>query len=103
RGGDPLGEVMIEVNTLVETLRHQRLDAMEATTLLRKGMAGIDVAVYTFDEDRELKFVNRAGARLLSQVSERLLGRHADELGLEDCLEGEAPRGIKTGLSRGRR
>ena len=24
-GGDPLGEVMIEVNALVETLRHQRL------------------------------------------------------------------------------
>src|SRR5215475_5165118 len=56
RGGDPLGEVMIEVNTLVETLRHQRLDALEATTLLRKVMAEIDVAVYTFDEEHELKF-----------------------------------------------
>src|SRR5215469_3551344 len=42
RGGDPLGEVMIEVNTLVETLRHQRLDALEATTLLRKVMAEIE-------------------------------------------------------------
>jgi len=101
RGGDPLGEVMIEVNTLVETLRHQRLDALEATTLLRKVMAEIDVAVYTFDEDRELKFVNRAGARLLSQVAERLLGRHADELGLEDCLEGEAPRVINTAFPGG--
>ena len=39
RGGDPLGEVMIEVNALVETLRHQRLDALEATTLLRKVLA----------------------------------------------------------------
>ena len=67
RGGDPLGEVMIEVNALVETLRHQRLDALEATTLLRKVMAEIDVAVFTFDEEHELKFVNRAGARLLSQ------------------------------------
>ena len=38
-GGDPLGEVMVEVNALVETLRHQRLDALEATTLLRKVMA----------------------------------------------------------------
>jgi len=101
RGGDPLGEVMIEVNTLVETLRHQRLDALEATTLLRKVMAEIDVAVYTFDEDRELKFVNHAGARLLAQVSERLLGRHADELGLEDCLEGEAPRVINTAFAGG--
>jgi nitrogen fixation/metabolism regulation signal transduction histidine kinase len=101
RGGDPLGEVMIEVNTLVETLRHQRLDALEATTLLRKVMAEIDVAVFTFDEDQELKFVNRAGARLLSQRAERLLGRRADELGLEDCLAGEAPRVINTAFPGG--
>jgi len=101
RGGDPLGEVMIEVNTLVETLRHQRLDALEATTLLRKVMAEIDVAVFTFDEDRELKFVNRAGARLLGQLAERTLGRRADELGLADCLEGEAPRVINTAFPGG--
>ena len=101
RGGDPLGEVMIEVNTLVETLRHQRLDALEATTLLRKVMAEIDVAVFTFDEERELKFVNRAGARLLAQVAERLLGRRSSELGLEDCLEGEAPRVINTAFPGG--
>jgi nitrogen fixation/metabolism regulation signal transduction histidine kinase len=101
RGGDPLGEVMTEVNTLVETLRHQRLDALEATTLLRKVMAEIDVAVYTFDEDRALTFVNRSGAQLLAQVPERLLGRKADELGLEDCLEGEAPRVINTAFPGG--
>jgi two-component system nitrogen regulation sensor histidine kinase NtrY len=101
RGGDPLGEVMIEVNTLVETLRHQRLDALEATTLLRKVMAEIEVAVFTFDEDRELKFVNRAGAQLMAQPSERLLGRRAPELGLEDCLEGDAPRVINTAFPGG--
>src|SRR6476646_6781127 len=101
RGGDPLGEVLIEVNTLVETLRHQRLDALEATTLLRKVMAEIDVAVFTFDEDQELKFVNRAGARLLSQRAERLLGRRANEIGLQDCLAGEAPRVINTAFPGG--
>jgi two-component system nitrogen regulation sensor histidine kinase NtrY len=101
RGGDPLGEVMVEVNALVETLRHQRLDALEATTLLRKVMAEIDVAVFTFDEEHELKFVNRAGARLLSQPGERLLGRHAEELDLADCLEGEAPRVINTAFPGG--
>jgi nitrogen fixation/metabolism regulation signal transduction histidine kinase len=101
RGGDPLGEVMIEVNTLVETLRHQRLDALEATTLLRKVMAEIEVAVFTFDADRELTFVNRAGARLLAQPAERMLGRRAEELGLEDCLEGEAPRVINTAFPGG--
>jgi len=101
RGGDPLGEVMIEVNTLVETLRHQRLDALEATTLLRKVMAEIDVAVFTFDEDRELTFVNRAGARLLGQPVERALGRRAEDLGLDDYLEGEAPRVINTAFPGG--
>jgi len=101
RGGDPLGEVMIEVNALVETLRHQRLDALEATTLLRKVMAEIDVAVFTFDEEQTLKFVNRAGARLLGQPAERLLGRHADDLGLNECLAGEAPRVINTAFPGG--
>jgi nitrogen fixation/metabolism regulation signal transduction histidine kinase len=101
RGGDPLGEVMIEVNALVETLRHQRLDALEATTLLRKVMAEIDVAVFTFDEAQKLKFVNRAGARLLAQPAERLLDRHADDLGLDECLAGEAPRVINTAFPGG--
>ncbi len=101
RGGDALGEVMTEVNTLVETLRHQRLDALEATTLLRKVMAEIEVAVFTFDEGRELKFVNRAGARLLAQSAERTLGRRAKELGLEDCLDGDAPRVINTAFPGG--
>ena len=101
RGGDPLGEVMIEVNALVETLRHQRLDALEATTLLRKVMAEIEVAVFTFDEQQELKFVNRAGTRLLNQPAERLLGRDAGEIGMSDCLNGEAPRVINTAFPGG--
>src|SRR5688572_15746655 len=101
RGGDPLGEVMVEVNALVETLRHQRLDALEATTLLRKVMAEIDVAVFTFDEETELKFVNRAGSRLLGQVAERLLGRRAEEIGLDPYLTGDAPRVINTAFPGG--
>ena len=101
RGGDALGEVMIEVNALVETLRHQRLDALEATTLLRKVMAEIDVAVFTFDETAILKFVNRAGARLLALPAERLLGRRADEIALDDYLTGDAPRVINTAFPAG--
>ena len=101
RGGDALGQVMIEVNALVETLRHQRLDALEATTLLRKVMAEIDVAVFTFDETTVLKFVNRAGARLMAQPAERLLGRRAEEIALDDYLTGEAPRVINTAFPAG--
>ena len=92
RGGDPLGEVMIEVNALVDTLRNQRLGALEATTLLRKVMEEIDVAVFTFDDERRLQFVNRAGSHLLRQPMERLLDRRADELGLDECLTAKVPR-----------
>jgi nitrogen fixation/metabolism regulation signal transduction histidine kinase len=70
---DPLGEVMLEANLLAQTLRDQRLDALEATALLRKVMAEIDVAVFTFDAGERLRLVNRAGQRLLGPPAERLL------------------------------
>jgi len=94
RGGrrdDSLGEVMLEVNELAETLREQRLGAMEATTLLRKVMEEIDSAVFTFDGDQRLRLVNRAGERILARSSERLMGREAAELGLAGCLAEEGP------------
>ncbi|MBZ5553309.1 MAG: PAS domain-containing sensor histidine kinase [Acidobacteriia bacterium] len=86
---DSLGEVILEVNSLGETLREQRLGALEATTLLRTVMAEIDVSIFAFDERQRLKLVNRAGERLLAQPAERLLDRTAEELGLADCLQGE--------------
>ncbi|MBL8176668.1 MAG: PAS domain-containing sensor histidine kinase [Bryobacterales bacterium] len=89
RGGDSLSEVMQQVNAMAATLRAQRLGALEATTLLRKVMEEINVAVFAFDEEQRLRLVNRAGERLLAQPSERLLGLKADSLGLADCLEGE--------------
>ena len=49
RAEDALGEVLLEINQLGETLRVQRLGAFEATALLRTIMAGIEVAVFTFD------------------------------------------------------
>ena len=50
RPDDAMGEVMIEVNSLSETLREQRLGALEASALLRTVMEEIDVAVFAFDE-----------------------------------------------------
>jgi two-component system nitrogen regulation sensor histidine kinase NtrY len=95
RGGnrdDALAEVIREVNALGETLRVQRLGALEASALLRKVMEEIDVAVFAFDGASCLRLVNRAGERVLNQPAARLLGRTARDLGLEDCLEGETPR-----------
>ena len=89
---DAMGEVMIEVNSLSETLREQRLGALEATALLRTVMEEIDVAIFTFDNENKLRLVNRAGERLLARPVERLLGFTAAELGLGASLEGDAVR-----------
>jgi two-component system, NtrC family, nitrogen regulation sensor histidine kinase NtrY len=89
---DALGLAFLESNLLGETLRTQRLGAMEATALLRTVMAEIDVAVFAFDEDNRVRLVNRAGERLLAQPVERLLGRTADQVGLGDALDGPSPR-----------
>jgi len=87
RADDALGEVLLEVNTLGETLRVQRLGAFEATALLRTIMAEIEVSVFTFDPDRRLRLVNRAGEILLGQPIDKLLGRNADSLGLGPCFD----------------
>jgi len=87
REGSALGEVLLEVNSLGETLRLQRLGAFEATALLRTIMSEIDVAVFTFDPRRCLRLVNRAGENLLGQPMDKLLGKTAGELALDRCLQ----------------
>jgi two-component system nitrogen regulation sensor histidine kinase NtrY len=101
RADDAMGEVMIEVNSLSETLRQQRLGALEASALLRTVMEEIDIAVFAFDNAERLKLVNRAGDRLLDRPAERLLGFTATELGLAVCLEGDPARTIELSFPGG--
>ncbi len=98
--GDPLGDVMSEVNALAETLHEQRLGAVEATALLRTVMEQIDVAVFAFDPERRLRLVNRTGERLLGRPAEQLLGHTADTLAI-DAWFGEAPRVVELDLPGG--
>ncbi|HZM62368.1 MAG TPA: ATP-binding protein [Vicinamibacterales bacterium] len=89
RGAEPndaLGQVMLEINTLAETLRTQRLGAQEATVLLRAVMAEIDVAIFAFDSEKRLVLVNRYGERLLGRDAADLIGRPADDLGLQGAI-----------------
>jgi nitrogen fixation/metabolism regulation signal transduction histidine kinase len=96
RGDDALEEALREVNALADTLREQRLGALEATALLRRVMEEIDVAVFAFDGQRRLRLVNRAGERLLAEPAERLLDRTAAELGLDEALRGDPSRLLET-------
>jgi nitrogen fixation/metabolism regulation signal transduction histidine kinase len=91
---DALGQVMLEVNALGETLREQRLGALEATALLHRMIEEVDVAVFAFDDQSRLQVVNRAAERLMGEPGERLIGRPAADLGLADVLTGGAPRRI---------
>ena len=91
-GSDPLAEVAKEVNLLAANLRDQRLQASEATALMKKVMEQIDASVFAFDALDRLKLVNRAGEKLLRQPAVRLVGRSAEEAGLSGCLAGEAMR-----------
>jgi nitrogen fixation/metabolism regulation signal transduction histidine kinase len=92
RDDDPLGLTLREINSLADTLREQRLGAMEANALLRKIMGEIDVIVLAFDGRQRLVLANAAGERLLDAPVERLVGRSASRLGLEACFEGEDQR-----------
>ena len=87
---DPLSAVLYEVNLLADTMRTQRLDAQEATALLRAVMAEIDVAIFAFDAQHRLVLVNGFGERLLAQRADALIGRTADELGLLTALRPDA-------------
>jgi two-component system nitrogen regulation sensor histidine kinase NtrY len=98
---DALGDVMVEINMLGQTLREQRLGALEATALLRTVMAQIDVAIFAFDPDERLRLINRAGEHLLAQPAERLLGRSASELGLAESLRGEPVRTLQISSANG--
>ncbi len=101
RPDDPLGEVLLEVNALAETLREQRLGALEATALLSKVMAEIEVAVFAFDDGGRLKLVNRFGERLLGQPEPRLRERSAEDLSLAAFLDDRAPQILEASFPGG--
>ena len=95
RGSNPedaLGLLLLELNSLSDDMRAQRLGALEATALLQRVMEEIDVAIFAFDSSQGLQLVNRSGAALLGRPVEQLLGRHAADLGLAGTLDGETPR-----------
>ncbi len=99
RTDDCLGEVMVEINALGELLRSQRFHAVDAAALLAQVIEAIDVAVFTFDHQRRLRLVNRAGAALMVRPADRLLGQGAEALGLGDLLDGEPARTIDRGFA----
>ena len=102
RQNGPLAAAFREANQLKTILREQRLGAVEATALLRRVLEEIDVAVFAFDANEELRLLNRAGERLLGEPASSLLGRRAAGLDLAMALTGPAPRTLEVRLPGGR-
>jgi len=98
---DSLSELMYEVDQLSSTLQQQRLGAFEADALMRKVLSEIDVAVFTFNSDHRLRLINRAGERLIGQISERVLGKTASELNLDDLVAGDDARTMERNFPGG--
>ncbi|MDE0442741.1 MAG: ATP-binding protein [Gammaproteobacteria bacterium] len=102
-GGDSMAATLSEVNALERMFREQRLGAVEATNLLRRVLEEIDVVVVAFDATGQVRLANQAAERLTGHVTGALPGKAASELGLEETLEGEAPRTIAREDSTGSR
>jgi nitrogen fixation/metabolism regulation signal transduction histidine kinase len=100
---DAMGELIWEVNALTRSLQDQRFGAMEATALLRKMLAQIDVAMFGFDHDERLCLINDSGQQLLGGSEKDMLGSSAKGLGLSDCLIGSTPRVVDLALPGGLR
>jgi len=75
-----LGVVGSDLNQLAGSLHQERLQQLEATALLKAVVEGIDAAVFAFDMDERLTFVNPAGAHLLRTERDDVVGRHTSEI-----------------------
>lgn len=98
RESGAMGEVFREVNALSSTLREQRVQAREASALLRKVLAEIDIAVFAFDGSQRLMLVNRAGQRLVKGAA---AGATARDLGLDDLLHAGGRKTVARRFSGG--
>src|SRR5215469_6883049 len=86
---DALGELSLEVNSLADMLSDEKVKTIEATALLQRVVDEIDAPLFAFDPASVLRLVNPAGEHLLRQAEARMLGRTADQLKLQPCLEAD--------------
>lgn len=93
RRGDAVGEVVMEINALAQTLRTQRLAVEEKGAQLVRTLEALDIAVFSFDPEGFLTLANPAALQLLgTRRLAELDGRSAAALGLAPFLAQEGAR-----------
>ena len=95
---DVLGDIALEINSLADTLQKQRMSAMAASSLLKKVMDEIEIAILSFGPDMKIRLMNRHAELLLGKPQDSLKGKTALDLGLDELLAGETPRIISLSL-----
>ncbi len=93
RRGDAIGEVVLEINALSETLRTQRLAVEEKSALLARVIATLDIAILAFDAEGYVALANPSAGQLLGSDPAALNGRSAQALGLAGFLSEPADGG----------
>jgi nitrogen fixation/metabolism regulation signal transduction histidine kinase len=84
--GGVLGGAIYDITALADRLQKERLQFEDASRLLGKTLAALDSAVFVFDHDARLRLLNPAAQHLLRSDRPGLLGRRADEIGLDALL-----------------
>ena len=70
-------------NALAAQLHDEQRAQQQSLQLFSKTLAALDAAVFAFEGEQRLVLLNPAAERLLAQPASELLGRSAEELGLQ--------------------
>ena len=82
-----LGDLVLQINTLSETLASQRLEVKEHQLLLGKIINQIDVAIIAIDNQQNLSLVNPAAAKLFNLQVAQLIGTSAVKFNLNKLID----------------
>lgn len=93
--GGVLGGAIYDINALADRLQTERLQFEDHARLLGKTLDALDSAVLVFDHQSRLRLLNPAAHKLLGNERHALLGRQADELGLDALLAGPREQVIR--------
>lgn len=86
RRGDSLGDLALEINSLVGTLQSQRTSARDALTLVEQVMTSMQSPVLVFDSRGDLRLLNKAAELVFGLTRRSSVNRSADDLGLASLL-----------------
>jgi PAS domain S-box-containing protein len=97
--GDALGDLALDINNLADALETERIGTLETTNLLRKVMAEAGAVIFAFSPDGKIRLINRAGETFLGKNKEQIMNRTAEELEIDDLLQGPSSETISRSIS----